>query len=269
MVFSVFLILIALFSLICTNIIFFSFRRAKFSDKNYSGKTVVKSLGVSLVIYFVFVYVFGVLFDQPRGLFDYLPIIALPLGLSGILDDFYGSDEYKGFKGHIKALARGKVTTGIIKAATGFLTGALVAFLIGGPIAIIVLKTLVFALAVNFFNLLDLRPGRALKAYLLVVFIFTLFIKSPYNKISIVAILPTFSLLYFDLYQKAMLGDAGSNILGGIIGFLIIAFLPNSLVYIAFVLFILLNLAAEKWSFTEIIENNSFLKWFDNLGRLN
>jgi len=63
-----------------------------------------------------------------------------------------------------------------------------------------------------------------------------------------------------------MLGDVGSNILGIALG---IAFVTNSFStrVIVLVLLIIFHIFTEKYSLTKIIENNKFLKYFDQIGR--
>ena len=66
---------------------------------------------------------------------------------------------------------------------------------------------LLVGLAANALNQLDTRPGRALKAYLVGC------VSSPVRR-SATAVL----LLPYDLREMAMLGDAGSNALGALLG---------------------------------------------------
>ena len=116
-------------------------------------------------------------------------------------------------------------------------------------------------------NLLDLRPGRAIKAYLLIsiVFLFTL---GAYTKNILLLILPNV-VAYFnqDLKAKAMMGDTGSNVLGISIGILFVMgySLKVRVVWLVFLIFI--HILTEKYSLTKIIENNKFLNFIDKLGR--
>ena len=93
-------------------------------------------------------------------------------GAFGALDDLAGDGASKGLKGHLGAAARGRVTTGLVKivgiGATGLVAAALadrdrddvaaLDTLVGGAVV---------AGAANLANLLDLRPGRALKVTVL------------------------------------------------------------------------------------------------------
>ena len=67
---------------------------------------------------------------------------------------------------HLTALARGRLTTGAVKAVGGLAAGLAAGFILhpGRPAAI-VLDALLIALTANLLNLLDLRPGRCLKGF--------------------------------------------------------------------------------------------------------
>jgi hypothetical protein len=102
----------------------------------------------------------------------------------GLADDVFGSGE-KGFSGHMRALREGRLTTGMLKllgigmlafvSATGIaasigevdpMAAAATGWARGGLTLLAwIAATLVIALAANLVNLTDLRPGRALKAY--------------------------------------------------------------------------------------------------------
>ena len=100
-------------------------------------------------------------------------VAALGAGALGALDDLAGDSSSKGLRGHLTALAHGELTTGAVKilglAVTGLVSAALVDRpRAGGARALGAVDTLVagavVAGAANLLNLLDLRPGRALKA---------------------------------------------------------------------------------------------------------
>lgn len=117
--------------------------------------------------------------DQPRAALGGL-VASLGGGLAGYIDDVDqgahdGGKVAKGLKGHLGALAHGQVTTGVIKiagiGASALAASALVgskATSMGGKVADLALNTVLIAGAANLANLLDLRPGRALKATVLV-----------------------------------------------------------------------------------------------------
>jgi UDP-GlcNAc:undecaprenyl-phosphate GlcNAc-1-phosphate transferase len=194
------------------------------------------------------------------------------LGLLGLLDDIFGGHQAKGFKGHIAALFQGRITTGLIKAAGGGLAALAAAWYIAfTPFSWeILFNGLLIALAVNTLNLLDLRPGRALKALFIAMLLLWLCSLGAWLWTSPVLwafIVIALGLFPFDLRAKIMLGDAGSNVLGGIVGLTAVVALGPVTKIIAFIVFLALNVISERWSFTQIIEAIPPLKWLDEAGR--
>lgn len=200
---------------------------------------------------YVFMYIFGL----------------IAMCLVGILDDIIGNRDVSGLKGHFKSLFKGTLTTGGFKALFGGFVGLTISVAISKNIIDIGINTLIIALSTNLMNLLDLRPGRAIKVYL--VIILTLFFTLiGYPKGLILILLPSV-LVYFkeDIKAKAMMGDTGSNVLGISIGILIaIGYArPIRLAWLIFLIFI--HILTEKYSLTKIIENNKVLNFIDKLGR--
>ena len=196
-------------------------------------------------------------------------------GLSRAVDDHFESAfsaSGKGFAGHIGALKQGKVTSGLVK--LGAISGGALAssLLLGsgaqsklGRSADIAINAALIAAMANFINLLDLRPGRALKIVALGG------IGHGPNKPSRVttgaltggalAALPD------DLAGKTMLGDLGANALGAQLGVALAASpFPAARVGILAVVTALTALS-EKVSFSEIIDSTPVLAQFDAFGR--
>ena len=203
---------------------------------------------------------------------DMLHIFIFLFGLvsmffAGILDDIIGNRDVSGLKGHFKSLFKGKLTTGGFKALFGGFIGIVISIAISKNIYDIVINTLIIALSTNLMNLLDLRPGRAIKGYL-VISLVLLFTLGEYTRNLLLLILPNV-VAYFnqDLKAKAMMGDTGSNVLGISIGILFVMgySLKVRLIWLAFLIFI--HILTEKYSLTKIIENNKFLNFIDKLGR--
>ena len=145
--------------------------------------------------------------------------------------------------------------------------GLVISIAISKNIYDIVINTLIIALSTNLMNLLDLRPGRAIKGYL-VISIVLLFTLGEYTRNLLLLIFPNV-IAYFnqDLKAKAMMGDTGSNVLGISIGILFVMgySLKVRLIWLAFLIFI--HILTEKYSLTKIIESNKFLNFIDKLGR--
>ncbi|WP_436778102.1 hypothetical protein [Yinghuangia sp. YIM S09857] len=181
----------------------------------------------------------------------------------GTYDDMLGATDKRGFKGHIGALAKGEVTSGMVKVlgigATGLAAGALVQ---RKPVDK-VLAGLVIAGGANVVNLFDLRPGRAAKVTLMAGAL-------PVLRGSRLAAAPVgaaAALLPEDLDEKAMLGDAGANALGAALGVAAAAGASRRGLVVRAAVLAGLTLASEKVSFTKVIAKTPWLHKVDMLGR--
>src|SRR5690606_29750187 len=118
-----------------------------------------------------------------------------------------------GFKGHFGALLRGRLTTGGLKALGGGLIAFFLALFLSSSWYDVVLNTLIIALFANMLNLLDLRPGRAVKGYFIFLLLILLLAKGRVDWLLIMPVIGAV-LVYFpyDLKAKVMMGDAGSNV---------------------------------------------------------
>ena len=178
-----------------------------------------------------------------------------------------GNRDVSGLKGHFKSLFKGKLTTGGFKALFGGFVGLIISVCISKNIADIIVNTLVIALSTNLMNLFDLRPGRAIKVYL-VIMIAIFFTLTGYVQILPLLIIPNV-LAYFnyDLKAKAMMGDTGSNVLGISIGILMVMGYTFKVRVSWLVFLVLIHILTEKFSLTKIIEKNKVLNFIDKLGR--
>jgi UDP-N-acetylmuramyl pentapeptide phosphotransferase/UDP-N-acetylglucosamine-1-phosphate transferase len=197
-------------------------------------------------------------------------LLALGFFALGFLDDFAGDGRSKGFKGHLRALLAGEVTTGAIKAFGGLgLAFAVSLWWEGWFVPTALLDALVIALAANFINLLDLRPGRAAKGFLL-LWVLTAIAgrNSDYLPVSAAVAAAVVAWLPADLKEKGTLGDAGANMIGAVLGagFVAVSGVPGRLALL--VLLVIVTLASERISFTKVIERSAPLRWLDGLGRL-
>ncbi|MEU4406784.1 hypothetical protein AB0F88_19875 [Streptosporangium sp. NPDC023963] len=189
----------------------------------------------------------------------------------GAYDDLYGATSSKGFKGHLSALAKGEVTSGAVKilgiGATGLAAAAVIS---RDPFDVVVNGGLIAGSA-NLANLFDLRPGRAVKVGLLAgapLLAAGLLKNDPVP--ATLAALPmgaAAALLPEDLGERAMLGDAGANALGALLGLAAAVTLgrPGRLAVLGTV--VALTAASERISFTKVIAGNSLLHRVDMLGR--
>jgi hypothetical protein len=191
-------------------------------------------------------------------------------GLLGAYDDLAGSGTSRGFKGHLSALARGEVTSGAVK-LLGIGAGGLVSAAVagtdaptkGGAVFDVLVNGAIIAGGANLMNLFDLRPGRAIKVGLLVggplaVGSGAAVVAAPLGAAA--------ALLSEDLGERAMLGDAGANGLGALLG-LAATRLGRSARLAVLAGLIGLNGASEVVSFTKVIRETPALNWLDMLGR--
>jgi hypothetical protein len=192
--------------------------------------------------------------------------VGTATGALGAYDDLAGSDDSRGFKGHLTALARGEVTTGAVKILGIGVAGLVAAALAGTKERATAFDVLVngalIAGSANLLNLFDLRPGRAIKVGALAGLPGTL-------SGSAVAAAPfgaALALLPEDLGERAMLGDAGANALGALLG-LSAARLPRPVRLGLLTGVTALNAASEVVSFTKVIQATPALRWLDQLGR--
>lgn len=245
------------------------FKNSKTTKLNYRNENIPIAMGL-LFIFIQFISLSLVLFIGEKFsqyIILYLFSITL-MGMIGLLDDLIGDEKVKGFKGHIKSFFKGKLTTGAMKAGTGFLISFFVSIIISENLIEIIVNTFLIALFTNSINLFDLRPGRAIKVFLLIslIMLFSNEI-NEYNFIlfSFYGIL--FIYLPIDLKALAMMGDIGSNVLGMTLG--VYCVFTHNIIVKSIYLFILLliHIMAEKISFSKIIENNKVLNFIDQLGR--
>ena len=266
-------------------------KASQWERTNFHGVTVSLRGGVAMAGAAVAsAAVASALSDQPRAALGGA-VAALGGGVAGYIDDVDqgahdGGKVAKGLKGHLGALAHGQVTTGVIKiagiGASALAASALVgskATSVSGKAADLVLNTVLIAGTANLANLLDLRPGRALKA--------TVLVATPLSYFSCAAAKPEASAsaasaqrllasglnaaaitaLVEDLQETTMLGDTGANAAGALLGTSLAANDSWKLRLGAALGVVGLILASEKVSFSKVIAANPALNWLDQLWR--
>jgi UDP-N-acetylmuramyl pentapeptide phosphotransferase/UDP-N-acetylglucosamine-1-phosphate transferase len=191
-------------------------------------------------------------------------------GVVGAYDDLYGTTQAKGFRGHLQALRAGEVTSGMIKVLGVGVSAAAAAVLVQrsrtgrpGPVCQavdVLLDTALIAATANLTNLLDLRPGRAAKAVIVLG-------SGLVGSGAAPAIGAAAGSLPSDLAAQSMLGDCGANALGAAAATAAAQALPRGFRLLAFAAVTALNLASERVSFTNVIERTPLLRRLDQLGR--
>jgi hypothetical protein len=169
------------------------------------------------------------------------PAVAAIAAL-GFADDLWSGAE-RGFRAHV---GRGR-TTGVLKLIGIPLVGLLATRRVSGALLV--------GLAANFLNQLDTRPGRALKAYMLA---------APFAGAPLGAAV---MLAPYDLREMAMLGDAGANALGAMLGLNSVGKLTGRGRWGAIGVLAGLTLLGEARSLGELIARTPVLRELDALGR--
>jgi UDP-GlcNAc:undecaprenyl-phosphate GlcNAc-1-phosphate transferase len=196
-------------------------------------------------------------------------LVALGFGLLGLLDDLVGSGgDGRGFRGHLRAMRSGQLTTGFVKLAGGGAVAVIVASGVSDRVIDVVVDALLIALAANLANLLDRAPGRAGKVGA-VAFVALLIAGGAQRALGGVAAVvgAVVALLPADLHERVMLGDAGANVLGAALGLGVALVAPTGVRVAVLVVLLALNLLSEAVSFSSVIERVAPLRWLDQLGR--
>lgn len=195
----------------------------------------------------------------------------------GLVDDLEEDTEHrtKGLRGHLGALAHGRLTTGGLKVlgigATGLVAAAVATPLPrDGRRAAWVLDVatsgaLIAGMA-NLVNLLDLRPGRALKGAGLAAAPVALLGGAGAGAAAAV-IGAAFGSAEADLDGRDMLGDGGANALGAALGTAAVLDAPRPVRLALLAGVVGLTVASERISFTEVIARTPVLREIDAWGR--
>jgi len=195
-------------------------------------------------------------------------IVFVPgIALLGLIDDAL-SGEGRGWRGHGRDVLGGSLSTGLLKAGGTLGLALLVASSLPGSDADFLLAAAVLVLATNAFNLLDLRPGRCVKAYVLLGLGLTLTTQNTAALAGLgIFIAPVLVAGWFDLREKAMLGDTGSNAIGGLAGLSLVLALDTNGQVVALLILLAVNLYGEFRSISRAIERVPGLRHLDSLGR--
>jgi hypothetical protein len=192
---------------------------------------------------------------------------ALALVLAaGLVDDLTPSGP-RGFRAHLRALAAGRVSTGIVKLVVVAGAAAVtVAAVPGRTGPARVAGALLIAASANVWNGLDVRPGRAIKFFLPVA-IAVLATPWPVQPFLPGVALGALLLLPWDAGERAMLGDAGANLLGFTAGLGLFHLVHGWALVAAALVAVVLNVLADTVTLTRLIEIVRPLRWYDSMGR--
>ncbi|KNF07417.1 putative phospho-N-acetylmuramoyl-pentapeptide-transferase [Gottschalkia purinilytica] len=236
---------------------------------NYRNEAIPVGMGlVFVLVQTVIIFLISIYKDTNILLVLGYVISMMLMGLIGAIDDLIGEKSVKGFKGHIKSLFKGELTTGGLKAIIGFLSAALISLVISESYVEMIINTFLIALFTNLINLFDLRPGRAGKMFIILGVILLLTAhETSFNFILLSALGIIIGYIRYDLKARAMMGDIGSNALGITLGIFCAITHPLKIKLIYLAILVLLHIISEFYSFSKIIEKNKILKFIDSLGR--
>ena len=235
------------------------------------GRVLVRGAGAGLIISLGLALLAGPVRAWP------IPLVVLAgtylLFYVGSTDD-RSTSEARGLRAHLAALTRGRVTTSIWKLVGGVGSAVVVAVMLGGGPTRVIVSVLVIALSINVTNAMDVRPGRALKwtgLWLIPISFLALSGRLEGGLgIAYAAYLGAgFGVLWPDLWEKGMLGDAGSNPLGFVLGASLAGFLPLWGLAVVLVILAGLQIAAETVTISRLIDAGPPMRWFDRLGQRN
>jgi len=248
---------------------------------NYRGRRLAYPFGVLVPIAATLALVPLMLIARlaPSALFHpeiaAVVLYALGVALLGLIDDTLGehpsgtgSAPARGWRGHGAAVLRGELSTGALKAAGSLGLALLAMDLLGLSDGRWLLAAAVLVLATNVFNLLDLRPGRSLKAFLALgagLVIGSWELRSLWTLGLLAG--PAVVAGAYDLRERAMLGDTGSNLIGALAGLWLVLTLSGTGQLIALGALLAITVYGELRSISALIERTPGLRELDSLGR--
>lgn len=259
-------------------------QEAGFVRTNYAGREVPVPSGILIPLAaFVALGVSApldrLLDDEILGGSGLVGVMIYIIGvcLLGAIDDLLGTpviegglgrQDPRGVRGHAKATFSGGFSTGAVKAVGSLgLAAFAMGLIVPGDLEYLLAIALV-VVTTNLFNLLDLRPGRALKVFFVVAIglcIGAWTLEPVWLTGVFLGSLPI--LLYYDLGEQGMLGDTGSNAIGAIAGVWMVLTLSTTAQLIALAVVVLITLYGEFRSISQLIDRTPVLRSLDHLGR--
>ena len=196
-------------------------------------------------------------------------VLTFVLGVAalGLADDAL-SGPSRGWRGHGAAVMKGSFSTGALKAAG---TLGLALWVTSGEDTFFkqLLATGVLVLATNLFNLLDLRPGRSVKAFVLLGAALMIGERdlTTFEHLGLF-IGPLLVVGLFDVRELAMLGDTGSNLTGALAGLWLVLALGTTGQVVALIVLAAVTAYGEFRSISDLVDRTPGLSHLDSIGRI-
>lgn len=244
---------------------------------NYRGRQLPFPAGIAIVLAALIALLVLAPLQQSKAArvlhSETVPSLLFVFGVAwlGLLDDLLGdrlAGGARGLRGHGRALLRGQLSTGSLKALG---TSGLALYVVSTrslDTAHWLLAGAVLVLATHAFNLFDLRPGRSVKALVLLGVGLTLGAGSPRVLYALGPLVgPALVVGCWDVRELALLGDCGASALGALAGLWLVLALPALGQAIALVVMIGISLYGEFRSLSALVERLPLLRHLDSLGR--
>jgi len=194
-------------------------------------------------------------------------LYALGVALLGLIDDLLAGAS-RGWRGHGRAVLGGAFSTGALKAVGSLGLALFVLGDAGYSNGEYLLAVALLVLTTNLFNLLDLRPGRAVKALALLGAGLTLgaWDAGPLWALGLLAA-PALVVGFYDLRERTMLGDVGANLVGALAGLWLVLALETAGQAIALAIVLAITVYGEFRSISAFVERTPLLRQIDSIGR--
>lgn len=234
---------------------------------NYRGAPVPRTLGMVLAgAAWIATFAWAGIREADAAAWGVLAASLLVFA-AGLVDDLVPGGP-RGLRNHLRSLATGRVTTGIVKLVVAFgATAVVVALEPSGAGWVRVFGVVLVTASTNVWNGLDVRPGRALKAFVPIGVLFVALGDVAAAPAVLGIAVGAVVVLWQDLSEQAMLGDGGANLLGFAAGLGLYLLLPGWAVVLAALAAVGLNVLGETVTLSRAIAAVPPLRWVDGVGR--
>ncbi len=235
---------------------------------NHRGRMIPVVLGTAVTASLCVVMLAGFVGDEVGGRTDFAWLWAIVAVLivyaAGRYDDLQ-TERHRGVVAQLALLARGRVTSGVLKMAAALAAGLVWVLATRSPFARAAVGVPLIAGSSNVWNLLDVAPGRSGKSFLAAAVPMVALRRSTLMAAGIGAVT---GILWSDLEERAMLGDAGANVLGLVAGIGLFDRLGLVGLWVSLGTIVAVHVLSETVTLSRIIRTVPPLRWFDDLGRV-